>query len=106
VLSPSCDDGLYCGVHNVPVDGGRCGISAAGRVAGLYGGGRQSVYKSVLSPCCHDGLCRGVHNVPVDGGHCGIATASRVEGLPAALRTCMAVAACLFISLCALTLLS
>jgi hypothetical protein len=81
VPTPSCHDGLCCGVHNVPVDGCRCGIAAAGRIEGLYGGGRLPVYKSVLSPSCHDGLCCRVHNVPVDGGGCGITTAGRLEGL-------------------------
>ncbi len=81
MLSPICDDSLCCGVHNVPVDGGRCGIAATGRLEALYGCGRLPVYKSVLSPRCHYGLCCGVHNVPVDGGRCGIIAAGRVEGL-------------------------
>ncbi len=81
MLSPSCHNGRCCGVHNVSKDGSRCGIAAAGRIEGLYGGGRVSVYKSVLSPGCHDGLCCGVHNVSVDGGRCGIAAAGRLEGL-------------------------
>jgi hypothetical protein len=46
---PSCDDGLCCGVHNGPVDGGHCGIAATGRLEGLEGGGRLPVYKSVYS---------------------------------------------------------
>ncbi len=81
MLSPSCHDGLCCGVHNAHVDGGRCGIAAAGRLEGLYGGSRLPVYKSVLSPSCDDGLCCGVHNIPVDGGRCGIASAGSLQGM-------------------------